>query len=531
MMRILPVLSAGAFLCLHIHRSAAAVSVAAAIPFLVFFAIRRPELAKPRAMNPWGKALCALTAMGACLWPAGGFAGWLRSITVFQKVQGFLGSDSALLSQIAVYVFAAAGLLFAYRMVGLFYERFLSIAGGIVRDFTREEGMLALAVSVLVIAVAVLVYTRTDAFASPVVTRDLIYTADSGAIVHENAYLSLTAIENDVRSPLFAVFAAPLTGLPYLLGRVLPFPNAGAAVLVAAQAPLLVISAFLLMKLIRDVSRAARPLLPVLLLSTYGSLLFTLTAEQYVIALFYMSLCLYALLEQGRREPVLILGAAGTMLPGAALAFLKECKEKKASAVLKDALKTALWGLVLLLTFGGLGVLLRIPDTFVSVSRFTGAGIAFPDRIPQYLSFVGQCFAAPQAGGFPAADGYAKWRLSEPGNVSILGIVLLTLSLLGFLINRKRAVARISMLWIGVSFLLLCVLGWGTAEYGLTLYTLYFGWAFLALLICLVESICKALKLERFSWVAYALGAAAMLAYNLPKMAELVRFAVSQYPL
>jgi hypothetical protein len=84
--------------------------------------------------------------------------------------------------------------------------------------------------------------------------------------------------------------------------------------------------------------------------------------------------------------------------------------------------------------------------------------------------------------------------------------------------------------WVGLSALLLCVLGWGKAEKGLTLYTLYFGWAYAALLIYLAESALKALKLSRFSWIAYALGAAALLCYNLPRMGELIRFAIAHYP-
>ena len=31
------------------------------------------------------------------------------------------------------------------------------------------------------------------------------------------AYLSLTYVENDLRQPLFAIFAAPFAGVPYLL--------------------------------------------------------------------------------------------------------------------------------------------------------------------------------------------------------------------------------------------------------------------------------------------------------------------------
>ena len=225
----------------------------------------------------------------------------------------------ALLSKFAALLFAAAGLWFVYHMVCLFYARFLAATREMVSDFSKAEGIAVLAATLVLVLGIVLLYTRTDAFANPLVTRDLIYTADSGAIVHENAYLSLSAVENDIRSPLFMLFAAPLLGFAYLLGRILPIPNAVACMLVAAQAPLIAVSFMLLMKLVRGVSRAARILLPLVLLTTHAALLFTVMAEQYAVALFYVSLGLYGILMHGRREQLFVLGAAGTMIPGAAL--------------------------------------------------------------------------------------------------------------------------------------------------------------------------------------------------------------------
>jgi hypothetical protein len=416
-------------------------------------------------------------------------------------------------------------------MVCLFYARFLAATREMISDFSRAEGVAVLAATLVLVLGIIFLYTRTDAFANPLVTRDLIYTADSGAIVHENVYLSLSAVENDIRSPLFMLFAAPLLGFAYLLGRILPIPNAVACMLVAAQAPLITVSFLLLMKLVRGVSRAARILLPLVLLTTHAAILFTVIAEQYAVALFYVSLGLYGILMHGRREQLFVVGAAGTMIPGAALLLLPEREGKTPREVLYDLLRSALLGLVLLLALGGTGVLLRLPETLHSISRFSGAEITLGDRLMQYLSFVGQIFLAPQAGAVTAADGYVKWQLTEPQGISIIGIALLLLSFSGFVLNRRQKFAQVSAGWVFVSFVLLCWVGWGTAENGLTLYTLYFGWAFAALLIYLAESLCRALKIERFSWILYALAAAGMLFYNLPRLLALVGFAMHYYPL
>lgn len=529
MKRVWLVVSAVAFFCLQITTKLYAAGVLVAIPFLLWFAVKRPQLAEPRKMSLAGKALCALTAVGACLWPIENFAGWLSSITVFQKLQAIVGMEMTPLSHLAAIVCAVLAVPFVYHMLGLFYERFFVVAREALRDFSKAEGIAALACTVVLVAWVVILYLQTDAFASPTVVRDLIYTADSGAIVHENAYLSLSALENDFRSPLFAVFAMPLLGLPYLIGCILPFQNARAILLVAAQVPLLVASFWMLAKLVNGLAKPARILLPVVLLSTYSSLLFTVLAEQYVVALFYLSLGLYALVKHERREQMLLLGAAGTMLPGAALALLPERKGKPVKAVLTDLWHTALWGVALVCTLGCFGMVLRIPETLTSIGRFTGAGIRFSDKLTQFFGFVAQIFVAPLSGAELLENNYLKWRLL--GTSPVLGIVLLLLACVGFVLNRRQRFARLGMAWVGVSFLVLCVLGWGTAENGLTLYTLYFGWAYAVLLVYLAESLLKTVRLERFSWIVYALCMAALLFYNLPRLRELMDFAITNYPI
>lgn len=80
---------------------------------------------------------------------------------------------------------------------------------------------------------------------------------------------------------------------------------------------------------------------------------------------------------------------------------------------------------------------------------------------------------------------------------------------------------------MGVSFLLLCVFGWGTAENGLVLYVPYFAWAFLGLLGGGLAALSTRLRQER--WlppvfgglaVATALGTVAALARMLAFLSE-----------
>lgn len=84
--------------------------------------------------------------------------------------------------------------------------------------------------------------------------------------------------------------------------------------------------------------------------------------------------------------------------------------------------------------------------------------------------------------------------------------------------------------WIVLSIVMLLGLGWGTAENGLILYELYFGWAFLVLLFQLVEKIEDRLNVN-FLVPVFSIGSAVILAViNIPAIMEMVYFAITYYP-
>ena len=78
--------------------------------------------------------------------------------------------------------------------------------------------------------------------------------------------------------------------------------------------------------------------------------------------------------------------------------------------------------------------------------------------------------------------------------------------------------------------IILEIAGWGTNENGLILYSLYFGWTYLALIVKLGMTIVKKLKLEKIGVIVW-LGMVVYLLYeNLPKMILMYQFAVKYYP-
>ena len=65
---------------------------------------------------------------------------------------------------------------------------------------------------------------------------------------------------------------------------------------------------------------------------------------------------------------------------------------------------------------------------------------------------------------------------------SKVGLAVIALAAAGVLVSRKDRFSRICAVWMGFSLVLLGLVGWGTIDNGLMLYTLYFGWAFAAMI-------------------------------------------------
>ena len=78
--------------------------------------------------------------------------------------------------------------------------------------------------------------------------------------------------------------------------------------------------------------------------------------------------------------------------------------------------------------------------------------------------------------------------------------------------------------------IMLLILGWGTAENGLILYALYFGWAYLVLLFQLVEKIETTLRIKYLTVVCGIAASGGLLVLNIPAILEMISFAIAYYP-
>lgn len=521
------ILSASAFVCLNTLVSPISVQTV----FLAFAAQIWLFSALPsvwdyaRAQKDWLKVFSALSTLGVCWYTKGCFfVHWAQILR--HKFPGFyhVAAAVSILGTLLSAAFVYAGILFVLSQTFGIFSR--CIWSGLLRTEKIVYSLVLLAAVVLGAAI----YCRTNAFYDPSY-YDVIYTRDSAGLFQTQVYLSVTAPENDLRQPLFAIFAAPFMGAAYLMGRMLSDSPAVLAIFENSVQIVLLFAANLILAKALDLTPGKRFCFLLLLSGTYPCLLFGLMMEQYITAYFWLMCCVYSVCEQERSGCLTVWGASGTLLTSSAFFVFVPRRRPLAEFPkwLWELLRQGLGFLFFALSMGRLDVLFTLQTKWESLMEFSGESVALADRARQYTHFVRGCFGAPEAGADFASYAHASWQLKTPETACVAGVILIVLCAAGAAVSRGSKSTQIALGWCVFSALVLLWVGWGTQENGLILYALYFGWAFAVLLFRLVEWIAERLA-PKFFPAAAVCGALALWGTNLPALTALLEFAVLYYP-
>jgi hypothetical protein len=476
--------------------------------------------------------LSLLSALGVC-WA--GFAAFMNAWQISPQTKK-LDAMLPIPMHIICILGAVVALFFVYFFLVLFWSKMVQLfaSGEVFCRISKSEWILygvLLGMSLLYSAV---VFFSTDAFYGTPFEYDVIYTSDSPSIVAENAYLGLTHLQNDIRQPLFAIFSAPFLGIPYLIGRLTGGSATVSALLMNAVQIGMLFAANLLLTGVMELDRRKRICFMVLSCCTYTHLLFSLMMEQYIVAYFWLMFCLYQICSKPKPDRFLLWGAGGTLLTS--MVFLPFMSEKHPLREFKgwfcDMVRYGLEFVAVMLIFCRFDVIFGIFSMVSELNTFAGHELTLLEKFWQYTAFVNGCFIAPAAGpGMSFVAEHISWQMSPIAGMHSTGALLLGIVLLSGFMNRKKKSSLFALGWIGFSLVMLVGLGWGTAENGLILYALYFGWAFAVLLFQLVEAIQQMLRVQWLLPAATAVVSTYLLLVNIPAIMELLNFATTYFPL
>ena len=368
---------------------------------------------------------------------------------------------------------------FVFSLLVILYEYLKENLAGLCSDIEKKEWIVYGGVAFVYVAFLLFTYWKTQAFYGTRHSGDIIYTADCMSLVSRNAYLQLMHHENDLRQPLFAVFATPFMGCGYLLSILLAsVPYVPGMCLAMPQMLVLLLTLFMLMRMMK-MNQKNRIIFFIFIALMYPAILFSIMMEQYVVAVFWAVFYLYSLVVKNKKDDVALIGASGSLLTSAALVVLCEETDKfDWKNYIIRMFEIAGKGVFAMLFFCRTDVIFTVFDKINSLKQFTGESVPVSERVLQYIYFVRSCFIAPEARPTWELHEQLSWQMYRVEQISILGVLLIALAIMGLVISRKQLLTKICGFWILHSIVMLGILGWGTAENGLILYTYYYGWAF-----------------------------------------------------
>ena len=406
----------------------------------------------------------------------------------------------------------------------------------LIRSLNGAEIALLLTGAAISMALIFIVYSHTNLFFLPArdgvtVKYDAVFTTDTGILMETNAFVNVNAGENDLRHPLFGLFSMPFG----IMASWITFCFRGHELAYVLSLSFMQVMALLLSMVMASRIANLRHLDQIgfllLYFISFPSLLFLLTIEQYIIALFWLMLYLYSLFQykanEGGVRELCFAGAAGALLTSGFFIVFSPGKGGVKQALL-TLLRTGFTFAAFVVAFGQAPMFADAVEAIKKLSRFAEFTLPLEDKLRMYLAFVADCLFAPGAG---ISDAYAhiSYQLPIAEGYNPVGIAILALALIGFLLNIKNKFCILSFSWVLFSYCLLGLAGWGAAENGMILYSLYFSWALLALIFA---GLTKAMAKHPF--IRFAIAAAIFVvtaALNIRELREMIHFGLFYYPM
>ncbi len=394
------------------------------------------------------------------------------------------------------------------------------------KKLTKVEKIYLYIILVFSIISSIVIIYFTTAFSRPQYYYDIIYTSDTGALLMNNDYMNISYAENDIRQPLFGIFAAPFGFAAKSISNLCFFLRTGyeyETILTIFQFLLLAISTILLSRLL-NIEENRKKYFYGLISCSFPYLLFSLLLEQYVLCLFYLILAIYCYHNNPDRVNYTYIGAVGTLITSGII-FPYIVKNKNIKQWFKSVFKCLSAFLGVVIVGGQFPQLLTVAKDIKRLLVGGAIGLPFINKLYQYFAFVKGLFL-PSPGEIVWNGYISSYRLLPINSLEWLGVLIIILCIISFILNYKNKMAKLLMFWVFFSSVILLFVGWGSLENGLVLYSLYFAWAFYSLIYLLIERVCKNRKVFN---VAMILLIGVIVIANLVEFINILKFAISYY--
>ena len=421
--------------------------------------------------------------------------------------------------------------IYAFGVIIYFLlNKLIPILSNFYKSLTKFEKRFLFVIFLGSLLITTIIFNKTTVFYyGENVLWDILYTSDSSATYITDTFFNINSMMNDfAKQPLFGIFSLPFAVVARLLSQIFfMIPNSYVIFLTVIQIFSMAIAWIMLARLLK-IKENSKWEFCLLFLCSFTTISFSLILEQYILSFFYVVLIIYCYYNMKSEVNYSFIAGVGSLVTtGVLLPFVS--KPNKVKNWLKNLLKCFVVGVIITIIFGQLPFIFGFFDELMrNLNSYTGEGLAFNEKFMQFLNFVKGIFIAVPASAkrFYMWPNQMNYCLDEVTHYDIVGIIVLVLCLISLIINRKNKMAVISFSWIIFSFIILCVVGFGTSENGLNLYSLYFSWAYIILIYMLIY---KLIKKDLIRRIIILLLVVVLLIFNIPEFINIIKFGLTYY--
>lgn len=390
-----------------------------------------------------------------------------------------------------------------------------------IDDFEKKY----LWISVLTLSVLIyLVHTHTSAFSTGtyqmngMVTRryaDVIYGYDHSWLLDASSTWSTN--DFNIRHPFLKILTIAQYSILHIIASIVePLFSGSYGLILSLFNMLAMVGSAILLRRITRINWIA----PIYSL-TYFFIIMCLGMEQYQISVFFLCLTIYYVTKQDEKHMVqsAIWMSGATLTSGHLIPLLYSDQSWK-----QRWKKMLLYCVVFLGVSGAAGVIPAALIQSKDIMTFV-TDIALIDRLKVFTNFATWQFFSPKAVDIIATDGAHLFTAYVPEYVNILGVLILLACGAAVIVLWKDRLCRICGWSILFSFVLCAGLGWAINE--AWLYAILFSWAYICLIVKLIDKIVPNRLLKT---MIYAFICSILVLKNGEQLRELFYFAMQYYP-
>lgn len=422
-------------------------------------------------------------------------------------------------------VFASLALLvLCYFLVNFIYS-FIKNFIDSLSTFEKKLTIIFVAVGIVTTTVLFLI---TKLFVYPPDPWDNILSFDTGYFIKNNISLNIFGASNDARHILMTIALMPFGLYPYMISNLLSISEAVYGLLIAYMQVLVVVYCLIkIIKLLKIENKTIEVLMMTAMFLASSMFINMINVEKFIFSMFYIVTTISLTVENSKFKWLFLGLSIGILTTNIALLPIVLFYEKQpAKKYLKQFLAFCGGFLCIVIMLGQFNLIIYFKSSLDAVMVYSAKSgtYNFIQRIMQYLTCLADLYFIPNY----ILSGRNIIQAPFKGDILMyVGIIILLISIVSVILNRKDKFAWLCAYWQLFMFLLLAVVGWGSTLNEMFLYSAAFGWSTFPLVFMFFKKIIKN-KTAQICVFAAAIFAISLI--NIIQFAGIMKVAVEFYP-